>query len=189
MNWYQRKWSSLTAEEWEQCMALMQPHRQEQVKKIKNHAALQRTVLGEWMAKTAISQRCDIPIEQVSLQRTQQGKPYVEGLGVHFNISHSGETVVCAVDSVPIGIDVEQIRPRRLSLARRICTPADAAYLAEGGTEQEKLLRLYRIWTAKEAYFKWKGTGITDLRSISFEDILPHCQQFLQDDYMIAIVK
>jgi 4'-phosphopantetheinyl transferase len=39
------------------------------------------------------------------------GKPYLEGQsGMHFNLSHAGDWIVCAVDSSPIGIDVEQIQ-------------------------------------------------------------------------------
>ena len=105
------------------------------------------------------------------------------------NKVNSGEWVVCAVNEKPVGIDIEQVRPLEMRLADRVCTESDAAYLNEAETDEERLERLYRLWTAKEAYFKWKGTGITNLKSITFADILPHCRQMKEDDYIISIVE
>ena len=37
------------------------------------------------------------------------GKPYVIGYEqVHFNISHSDNICICAVDDMPIGIDIQK---------------------------------------------------------------------------------
>lgn len=189
MTFYKRTLDSLTADEYDTCLRLMEQSRKSAVEAIHNPVVLRRTVLGEWMAKTAISEHTGLAVEQINLERDAYGKPEVKGLPLHFNISHSGEWVVCAVNEKPVGIDIEQVRPLEMRLADRVCTESDAAYLNEAETDEEQLERLYRLWTAKEAYFKWKGTGITNLKSITFADILPHCRQMKEDDYIISIVE
>ncbi|MHB8170251.1 MAG: 4'-phosphopantetheinyl transferase family protein [Thermincolia bacterium] len=42
--------------------------------------------------------------------------------GFQFNISHSGDLVVCAVDYQPVGIDVELIDKPHLEVAERFFT-------------------------------------------------------------------
>ena len=71
---------------------------------------------------------------------------------------------------------VEQIRAVRSKLTGKVCTPEELRYIQEapGWGEiltGEAMLRFFRVWTSKEAYFKWTGTGITDLKSV---DTLGH---------------
>jgi len=52
--------------------------------------------------------------------------------------------------------------------------------------DPEILHRFFQIWTAKEAYFKKCGTGITNLKSVN---ILPMERQCFQiEDYFIQIL-
>ncbi len=67
-----------------------------------------------------------------SLDQAENGAPLPSD-GVYWSLSHK-ESVVCAVAaSMPVGIDVERIRPRSEALFKRI---ADAREweLSEGGT-------------------------------------------------------
>ncbi len=186
MDWYLRALSSLTPEEKAQCLQLMEPCRKKKVLSLRNPSVMDATILGEWMAKCAIAQHCGIPIEQIRLDRTPQGKPFVVDGNLHFSISHSGEGVVCAVDDRPIGIDMERLRPCHPSLSRRLCTSEDLTFLNQWAEDTDK--GLLTIWTAKEAYFKCIGTGITNLQSICYADLAPRCQHFEQDEYIITIV-
>ncbi len=136
-----------------------------------------RTVAGEMLARRAIAEWCGVSAESICFERTEYGKPFAIGLPVAFNISHSGNTVVCAVSDSPVGIDVEEIRPIDLCIAKRICTDDDLEYLF-GHTpvdedfvetsDHDLLVRFFKIWTAKEAYFKCLGTGITGLKTIDY---------------------
>ena len=57
------------------------------------------------------------------LARTPLGKPYFPQYpGLHFNLSHSGPLTVCALSTLPVGVDIEQIRPRGASLPRYALT-------------------------------------------------------------------
>ena len=86
------------------------------------------------------------------------GKPALfsppEG-GFHFNSSHSGAIAACAVSSFPVGVDVEQLKPRDPKIARRVFTPNEQAWLWEGDFQQ----RFFTLWTRKESCLKMLGTG------------------------------
>jgi 4'-phosphopantetheinyl transferase len=93
------------------------------------------------------------------------GKPTLPGApDVSFSVSHSGTIGVIAVagDGVEVGVDIEHVRPRTnlAGLAARTLAPeALAAWRAAPDVEQ--LTRFLYAWTAKEAYLKAVGTGIT----------------------------
>lgn len=73
--------------------------------------------------------------------RNPQGKPYLEGGDVRFNLSHSGKLLLCAVGrGFEVGIDVEQVR-------------VDAG----------RSLGFCRDWTRREAYWKARGLGLSGM--------------------------
>lgn len=92
--------------------------------------------------------------------RTESGKPYAER-SPEFNLSHSGEWILCAVGDTPLGADIEAARNVSPALMRRVCTAAELAFI-DGDPN-----RFLQLWTAKEAYLKYRGTGIVgDLRRV-----------------------
>ena len=165
----------------EQCFALAEPERRQRLQKMQPHRR-RASLGGEWLAKQLLNAQSGIPLEELRFQRTEQGKPYAENCPLHFNVSHSGDWIACAVSSRPIGIDIEQLRQPDLKIARRLCTPEEAAWL-----EPDAPHRLLQIWTEKEAYFIWKGSGIQNLQSISHFDLQPHLQQTETADYFLSI--
>lgn len=81
---------------------------------------------------------------------------------IEFNLSHSGMHLVVALTSgVPVGVDVETIRPlQRLDLlARRCLSPAERAEL-EALPEDLRCAGFFRFWVRKESLGKAVGTGI-----------------------------
>lgn len=193
MEWHLRSIQTLEPTEYDRCLLLMEPERRERVQRMRHEPGRRATVLGEWMVKTALAERCGLPPEAIMLRRTEKGKPYAEDLPVQFNLSHSGKWVALALDDRPIGIDIEVLRPMDLKIARRVCTESDLAYLFEGTplfqkTEDPALIdRFFRIWTAKEAYFKCVGTGITDLKAVSYADLNP--RHFYKSNCIITLVQ
>jgi 4'-phosphopantetheinyl transferase len=96
------------------------------------------------------------------LTKTPKGKPcFGDGGAVHFNLSHSGQWVVIAYGSRPVGIDVEKIcwDSGKENLARRYFTADEQDYVFGRGP-QGCAARFFEIWTAKESYLKYIGTGL-----------------------------
>lgn len=84
------------------------------------------------------------------------GKPYLES-GEFFNIAHSGNFVVLAVDSEPVGVDIEQRRARNYEgIAHISFHEKEQAQLKRSANRQKTF---YDLWTLKESYMKAVGRG------------------------------
>lgn len=149
------------------------------------------SVCGEMLAKQMIFEQCGINIEDIVIEKDENGKPYVKNADIHFNISHAAAYVVCVQDEMPVGIDIEQIRDIQDSLIRYVCAEQELHHVYAGRDEEDKKKRFFEIWTAKEAYFKCIGTGITDLKGINTLDelIRSRLTTFYYDDCIINIYR
>ena len=90
----------------------------------------------------------------------ENGKPYLPGEDIYFNLSHAGTFAVCAVSCAPVGCDVELIRAYLPAVARRF-DPAEARLLEEEPDEARRAELFFRLWTLKESYMKAVGEGIS----------------------------
>ena len=90
---------------------------------------------------------------------TEYGKPFFSELpDFHFNLSHSGDFVLCAVSPTPVGCDIEQPRQYDPALARRFFHSDERALLFSLPEEQQPAA-FYRLWTCKESFMKAVGLG------------------------------
>jgi 4'-phosphopantetheinyl transferase len=92
----------------------------------------------------------------------ENGKPFLEGAPLEFNLSHSGALALIAVArSRQVGVDVEEVRPMADldSVAARVCTPAELATLA-GLAEPHRGRAFFAMWVRKEALAKATGEGL-----------------------------
>ena len=94
----------------------------------------------------------------------ENGKPYLaEQADTHFSITHSDKWVFLAVADCEIGTDAQM--PRRVCprLAARSTSPEELVWVKKS-TEPH----FTRLWTMKEAYLKYTGTGLTvPIRSVT----------------------
>jgi 4'-phosphopantetheinyl transferase len=96
------------------------------------------------------------------IERGEFGKPFLRDFQeVHFNVSHSGEKLLIAISNTPVGIDIEQIKPRKslVSLVKKCFAQSEQNYWFDL-PENEKLAIFYDFWTRKEAVVKGIGRGI-----------------------------
>ena len=102
-----------------------------------------------------------------TIGRRQWGKPYFPARPeLEFNLSHSGPFALCALDSAPVGVDIQTVRPRRPALLRRVCAPEELAWL-EGRGDLWSAFAL--LWALKESRVKESGRGLTSpISAISY---------------------
>lgn len=81
------------------------------------------------------------------------------GAGLHFNLSHSGTKVLCAVSDHEVGCDVEQIAQADMRIARRCFCPEECAALLRCPDEARRSVLFCRYWTLKESFMKATGLG------------------------------
>ena len=87
------------------------------------------------------------------------GKPGVEGHPeIQFSLSHSGAMIVFAQASVPVGVDVEEIRDIDISVFDRFLSGEEKSMIA---SREDPLLSFYTVWTVREAFSKQTGQGLS----------------------------
>ena len=92
----------------------------------------------------------------------ENGKPYlVDFPDVHFNLSHSGERVMCVLSPFDVGCDVEIIKGDRGRLAERFFLPEESAWIKHFESLEMQTEAFYRLWTLKECYMKVTGRGMS----------------------------
>lgn len=88
------------------------------------------------------------------------GKPYFAELPIYFNLSHSGDYVLCAVADVEVGADIQRMESIDYErIASRFFSEKECEVLRQTGAEKAKQL-FYQLWTRKEAYGKLTGEGL-----------------------------
>ena len=106
-------------------------------------------------------------------------KPYIKNNPIFFNISHSGEYIVCVVSDKEIGVDIQKITIKD-KVVDRICTTNELKYPI---TPEYFTI----LWVKKESYVKKLGIGLSyglqnvDTTTIDTYDL------YRIDDYFIAV--
>lgn len=81
----------------------------------------------------------------------EYGKPISNNK--YFNISHSDGYIALAIDQVPVGIDIENIRNAEEDLRNYISNDEEKKYIHDDES-------FFEVWTNKEALVKANGNGI-----------------------------
>lgn len=91
-----------------------------------------------------------------TITSAENGKPYLSDRPqIHFNLSHTGEWVLCAVSDTPVGVDAQVLTRYRAKVAARWFSEEERQWIAQQPDE-----RFTRLWTRKEAYAKMTGDGM-----------------------------
>lgn len=177
MHWSCRSIASFTAEELQNAYSQLSSSRKAHIDRLRPQEDKRRSLAAEILVQELLQ---SLGITNAVLHRHLNGQPYLTGCDLCVSISHSHQMVACALSADPIGIDIERIKPLDFKICRHLCTEEEKAYCGED------LTRLFEIWTAKEAYFKKQGTGITDLKSVN---TLPLPRQYHKiEDYLVCIM-
>lgn len=128
---------------------------------VASHAAL-RMILGSILEVDAGSVRFGRTCGHCGGH--DHGRPWVvEATSLSFSLGHSGDRAIVAVsDGVRVGADIEEVRSRAhlARLALRVLSPEEhSEWSALVG--HQALVTFLEAWTAKEAYLKATGEGIT----------------------------
>jgi len=156
-------------------------------------------LLAHGLKRFALSKLLGIEANLLKFSTGEKGKPLCDDLGAPmFNLSHSGEWVLCGVSSISsIGVDVE--------IANREVSDAVANYSLSAlqlkdvyqSTDVRERFMLY--WTQKEAISKALGLGLSigfkslecnGIKGRSNVDYLDHTltvESRMLDDYVVSV--
>lgn len=111
------------------------------------------------------------PLE-ITYRYGENGKPEFAKIGSvpHFNLSHSGKYVLCAVSDAEVGADIQQMRPLKdFQLARRFFSPGELQRIMDFEEHRQREKEFYRLWVRKEAYGKLTGEGIISAAGLELD--------------------
>ncbi|MDO4490107.1 MAG: 4'-phosphopantetheinyl transferase superfamily protein [Lachnospiraceae bacterium] len=107
----------------------------------------------------ACTDQYDLPFGEIDPLWPRTGKPVLQTHPeIHFSLAHSGLCAAVAVSDEEVGLDAELIGKAPLETMRKAFTPAEALQVCQSADPN---LEFYRIWTRKEAYGKYLGTGLS----------------------------
>ena len=124
--------------------------------KYRNWEDRHASLLGKLLLRLALK-NAGYPTDLDRLRYTTEKKPFFPE-GPAFNISHSGNRVVCLLgDRDPLGIDIESLSPLSFEDFQPQFTPDEWSAIQRHPTP---LNAFYRFWTAKESILKADGRGL-----------------------------
>lgn len=161
----------------------VQPEKRERILRQGKKQDADNMLIGEILMRLAVKKAFGIDAEN-HLAVTEHGKPFLKGCeNVHFNISHSGSYVVCAVARTPVGVDIQKIGEYKRTVAERVFNEPE---LLQIEASEDKASEFTKLWTEKEAVLKMLGTG---LASGNIKNCLKNYSAEVQSlgDYWLAL--
>lgn len=119
----------------------------------------QLSLLGRDLLFKGIKELSGAEAEEAWIKYTPFSKPYFEEGPVRFNISHSGEIVVCAINmQEDIGVDIEEIKDIDIHDFKSQMTDNEWKEIIHACDQKEAF---FNYWTRKESVIKAHGEGLS----------------------------
>ncbi|MCP5045765.1 MAG: 4'-phosphopantetheinyl transferase superfamily protein [bacterium] len=140
-------------------MNRVDPMKASKLRRFVREEDLIRGLFGDLMIRDLIRQKTGLANHQIEFDSNEYGKPALRNRqDFHFNISHSGDWVVAAIDENPVGIDIEEIQHIDLSISRDYFSPDEHKDLM---TSHDRQAYFFTLWSLKESYIKILGKGLS----------------------------
>lgn len=132
-----------------------------QIKRLARWKDKHRALFADLLIRKIIIEKTGFKNEEIKFSVGKYGKPLLKKKSdFFFNLSHSGDWIVCAVDNIPIGIDIERIRSIDYNISKRYFSKEEHNDLMSK-VDSDKLFYFFTLWTLKESYVKAVGEGLS----------------------------
>ena len=146
---------------------LLSPDERERAARFHFERHRRRYLIAHIALHRILSRYLQIDPARLSFDLGSNGKPKLHPAlasdSVEFNISHSNEMALVAINRVgDIGVDIEYVKPefKFEEIAERFFTAREVASL-RGLPSVLQRQAFFKCWTCKEAFLKAKGTGLS----------------------------
>jgi 4'-phosphopantetheinyl transferase len=152
----------------EQCRQYLSPEESLRAHRLTSEQQRGHFVVAHGALRVVLSLYTDCGPRELSFHNLSSGKPMLHGTDVsvnriRFNLSHShGRALIAVSKDREVGVDLEKIRADRdvTALAARFFAPQEQAAIMQAGMSAKHWI-FSRIWVAKEAVMKARGSGLT----------------------------
>jgi 4'-phosphopantetheinyl transferase len=143
----------------EELMQNVDPSKEIRLRRFVREEDRLRGLFGDLLVRDQILQKTSLTNEEIEFGTNEYGKPYLKGVDdFHFNISHSGDWVVAAIDKDPVGIDIEQIQHIDLDISKNYFSDDEHRDLMN---QPDRIAYFFTLWSLKESYIKILGKGLS----------------------------
>jgi 4'-phosphopantetheinyl transferase EntD len=147
--------------------AVLSPLEAETYRTLHSEKRRREWLAGRLAAKLALRRWCRAcgmappPLDGLAIHgRDGATGPPVSPIGGSVSISHSHDFATAVAGSVPVGVDIERLRPFSASVRAMFLGEAERVWLSRAETERPYLPTLG--WAFKEAFCKARGIGLLD---------------------------
>ena len=133
-------------------------YRRKKVDKIKYMSDKCLSLCAE-LAISACLKELGVDYSKAQIIFGENGKPYLKGEEVFFNVSHSGDYVLCVASKNELGCDIQQKKNIDLKIAKRFFFGSEYGDIKSQNEDDDRQDRFFRYWTLKESVMKATGKG------------------------------
>uniref|UniRef100_G2XME7 holo-[acyl-carrier-protein] synthase n=1 Tax=Oryza brachyantha TaxID=4533 RepID=G2XME7_ORYBR len=152
--------------------SLLPPHERTAITRSNREDDRKRALVSRLLQYSLVHHVLGIPLHQIRINRTLEGKPYLNKNGTfpgfNFNTSHQGNYVGIASEPLClVGLDIACISKPQGETALEFIknfashlTYHEWNCIVSSGSPDEMLAEFYRYWCLKEAFVKATGVGV-----------------------------
>ena len=130
---------------------------QNKINSFRNRKDAERSLMGNIMLVRLLAYAGLTAYSLNQVRYTEYNKPYFDDF-ISYNISHSGDYVVCALSKIhEVGIDIEEIKGIAMDDFNGLFAGIEWNEVLKS---ENKLHAFYTLWTKKEAFLKAIGCGL-----------------------------
>jgi len=142
-------------------MAYLTYDKQEMVKRFHRPEDAQRMLVADILVRVIVCEKLGLKNKDLAFYKNEYGKPFLTNSDrFYFNVSHSGEWVICAAHNMPVGADIEIVQSIDYEIAKRFFSEHEYNDLMQKDA-LNRLSYFYDLWTLKESYIKAAGKGLS----------------------------
>jgi 4'-phosphopantetheinyl transferase len=175
-------------EDWESLMPFISARRREKISRYKHIEDKVLSLYGELMVRMGLSKELGLNTDDLKFDFNEYGKPYCHIYNhMKFNLSHTRTCIiVCFSENKEVGVDVERLSNPPFEIMDLCFHKNEIDYVKN--PKVSKIRSFFEIWTKKEAYLKWKGTGmVSNLDKIDTCAIDKKFYSYISEDYFCTV--
>ncbi|NND72805.1 MAG: 4'-phosphopantetheinyl transferase superfamily protein [Rhodothermales bacterium] len=130
----------------------------ERIEQARSQTRRKSFVLGRSVLRLLVAEILGVDPQTIQVGVRPDGSLYLIDLPGSISLSHSGNSAAAVFSERSVGIDIEEVKPRRDDLYTYVLHRDEYDLLSDSGLENNEATILF--WTLKEAVLKGRRSGL-----------------------------